>query len=72
MGDDPEPGMIEDMGLSKDDLLQLTASYDDTMAALRKRTISEGKFAWQLMTQERVRADDPTTPRDQRRSVPRV
>jgi hypothetical protein len=61
VGDDPEPGMIEDMGLTKDDLLQLTASYEATMAALRKRTISEGKFAWQLMTQERVRADDPTT-----------
>ena len=61
VGDDPEPGMTEDMGLTKDDLLQLTASYEATMAALRKRTISEGKFAWQLMTQERVRADDPTT-----------
>eukprot|EP00662_Eupelagonemidae_sp_cell21_P023342 gene23342-34547_t len=42
--------MNEDMGLTKGDLLQLTASYNANMLALRNRTLSEGKFAWQLLT----------------------
>ena len=33
VGDDPEHGMIKDMGLTPSDLLQLTASYTATMAA---------------------------------------
>ena len=41
--------MNEDMGLTKGDLLQLTASYDANMRALRNRTLAEGKYAWQLM-----------------------
>ena len=61
VGDDPEPGMNEDMGLTKAQLLQLTASYDATMAILRNRTLARGKFAWQLMTSESVRASDPAT-----------
>jgi hypothetical protein len=56
VGDDPEPGMIEDMGLTTNDLLQLTASFNANMDALRNRTLREGKFAWQLLTYERVRA----------------
>ena len=50
VGDDPEPGMIADMALTKADLLQLTASFNANMMALRNRTLAEGKFAWQLMT----------------------
>jgi|EP01049_Picozoa_sp_SAG25_P010232 hypothetical protein len=53
--------MIQDMGLTKQDLLQLTSSYDANMLALRNRTLAEGKFAWQLMTEESVRATDPAT-----------
>ena len=60
VGDDPEPGMIQDMGLTKADLLQLTASFEANMMALRNRTIKEGKFAWQLMTNERV-GDSPSS-----------
>ncbi len=48
--------MIEDMGLTKDDLLQLSASFEANMMALRNRTLKEGKFAWQLMTNEHVGA----------------
>ena len=42
------------MGLTKADLLQLTSSFEANMMALRNRTLQEGKFAWQLMTSERV------------------
>ena len=52
--------MIQDMGLTKADLLQLTASFEANMMALRNRTIKEGKFAWQLMTNERV-GDSPSS-----------
>ena len=44
VGDDPEAGMLADMGLTKADLRQLTASYDATMAVLRNRTVAAGKF----------------------------
>jgi|EP01043_Picozoa_sp_COSAG02_P066818 hypothetical protein len=60
VGDDPEAGMIEDMGLTKADLLQLTASFEANMMALRNRTLKEGKFAWQLMTSEHVGATPST------------
>jgi hypothetical protein len=56
VGDDPEPGMIKDMGLTKDELLQLTASYDATMLVLVNRTLAAGKFAWQLTGSAHVRA----------------
>ena len=59
VGDDPEKGMIQDMGLSKEELLQLTASYEANMLALRNRTLAEGKFAWQLLTAEHVSATNP-------------
>lgn len=62
VGYDPEPGMNEDMGLTKEDLLQLTASYNANMLALRARTLAEGKFAWQLMTYEHVRTSGSSTP----------
>mmetsp|Transcript_894 Transcript_894/g.2044 ORF Transcript_894/g.2044 Transcript_894/m.2044 type:complete len:441 (-) Transcript_894:36-1358(-) len=39
----------EDMGLTKTDLEQLTASYLANMAALRNATIAAGKFAWQML-----------------------
>lgn len=57
VGDDPEKGMLADMGLTSADLLQLTASYNANMLALRNRTLAAGKFAWQLLTSERVPAD---------------
>eukprot|EP00039_Didymoeca_costata_P021308 m.344156 g.344156 ORF g.344156 m.344156 type:complete len:509 (-) comp23899_c0_seq1:13-1539(-) len=60
VGDDPEKGMVEDMGLTKSDLLQLTASYQANMLALRNRTLKAGKFAWQLMTGEHVSVSEPT------------
>ena len=54
VGDDPEPGMLDDMGLTKEDVLQLTTDFEANMMALRNRTLKEGKFAWQLMTNEKV------------------
>lgn len=36
--------------------IRLTASFDANMMALRKRTLKEGKFAWQLMSPEHVSA----------------
>lgn len=44
---DSPAGTVEDMGLSKADLAQLTASYDANMAALQAEVLSRGKFAWQ-------------------------
>merc|ERR1711920_569626 len=55
VGDDPTPGMNDDMGLTTSNLLQLTASYDANMLALRNRTLAEGKFWWQLMGNMHVR-----------------
>jgi len=59
VGDDPYPHMVQDMGLSKTDLLQLSASYQATMDVLINRTLAAGKFAWQLMGQKNVRATNP-------------
>ena len=56
VGDDPYKNMVQDMGLSKADLLQLTASYDATMTALINRTLASNKFAWQLMGGAHVRS----------------
>ena len=39
----------EDMGLSQQDLVQLTADYLDNMAALRNATLSAGKYTWQML-----------------------
>jgi hypothetical protein len=39
----------QDMGLTPADLLQLTASYTATMAAVRQRALQEGKFSWQML-----------------------
>ena len=43
------PNTSTDIGLTTADLEQLTASWTANMDALKERTISEGKFAWQLM-----------------------
>jgi len=64
VGDDPYPNMVPDMGLSQVDLLQLTASYQATMATLINRTIAAGKFAWQLMGTAQVRTTTPATCKD--------
>jgi len=39
----------EDMGLKKQDLIQLTTDYQKNMAALRNATLAAGKFAWQML-----------------------
>lgn len=46
---DVMPNTTEDMGLTKEDFKQLTASYKTNMEALKAKTIAEGKFAWQMM-----------------------
>jgi len=43
------PNTTQDMGLTQDDLDQLTASFNENMAALQARTIKEGKFSWQML-----------------------
>jgi hypothetical protein len=43
------PNTTQDMGLTQDDLDQLTASYNLNMAALKARTLAEGKFSWQML-----------------------
>lgn len=48
MGDNTQ-NATQDMGLTPADLLQLTASYESTMALLRNRTLAEGKFSWQML-----------------------
>lgn len=47
MGDNTVNATI-DMGLTPADLLQLTSSYNATMAELRARTLAVGKFSWQV------------------------
>ena len=59
VGDDPYPNMNTDMGLTKADLLQLTASFQTNMQALINRTLAEGKFAWQLTTSAGVTTSSP-------------
>lgn len=39
----------EDMGLTKADLQQITDAWNANMAALKKRTLQEKKFAWQML-----------------------
>ena len=46
MGDNT-PNATQDMGLTPADLQQLTASYTANMAAVRARTLQEGRFSWQ-------------------------
>ena len=48
MGDNTA-NATQDMGLTSADLLQLTASYEATMAVVRNRTLAEGKFSWQML-----------------------
>ena len=55
MGDNT-PNATEDMGLTQQDLAQLTASYRANMAVLANRTIASGRFAWQLFDQQSVRS----------------
>ena len=46
---DQMPRTCEDMALSKQDLVQLTADYQDNMEALRNATLAAGKFSWQML-----------------------
>eukprot|EP00658_Telonema_sp_P-2_P085890 TRINITY_DN9895_c0_g1_i5.p1 TRINITY_DN9895_c0_g1~~TRINITY_DN9895_c0_g1_i5.p1 ORF type:complete len:460 (-),score=90.67 TRINITY_DN9895_c0_g1_i5:266-1645(-) len=46
---DQVPHTCEDMGLTQQDLAQLTLDYRKNMGALREATLSAGKFAWQMM-----------------------
>ena len=48
MGDNT-PNATRDMGLTPAQLLQLTADYEATMAELRLRVLSAGKFSWQML-----------------------
>ena len=41
--------MANDTGLAMDDWATITGAYHTNMDALRKATLSAGKFAWQLM-----------------------
>lgn len=43
------PNTSTDIGLTTADLEQLTASWTANMDALKERTLSEGKFAWQML-----------------------
>ena len=45
---DQVPGTCEDMGLTSQDLEQLTTDYLKNMAALRNATLKSGKFSWQV------------------------
>ena len=48
MGDNTK-NATEDMGLTNADLIQLTNSYTANMATLVNRTLSAGKFSWQML-----------------------
>lgn len=43
------PQTCQDMGLTTDDLIQLTKDYEINMAALRTAVLNMGKFAWQML-----------------------
>lgn len=46
---DAVPNVTEDCGLTKDDLIQGTNAWATNMEALKKYTLSKGKFAWQML-----------------------
>eukprot|EP00035_Acanthoeca_spectabilis_P023004 m.447099 g.447099 ORF g.447099 m.447099 type:complete len:428 (+) comp19468_c0_seq1:101-1384(+) len=46
---DQVPQTCQDMGLTTDDLIQLTKDYEINMAALRTAVLNMGKFAWQML-----------------------
>ena len=41
--------IVEDTGMTPNDLAQITASYWENMAALEAETLSRGKFSWQML-----------------------
>jgi hypothetical protein len=43
------PHLVDDTGMTKDDLVSITASYNANMAALQNYTIAQGKFSWQML-----------------------
>ena len=43
------PNTCEDMGLTPDDLVQLTDSYRANMGALRNATLAAKRFSWQML-----------------------
>ena len=46
--EDYAPGMTEDVGLTRPQLLAITAAYNATVAELYRRTLARGKIAWQM------------------------
>ena len=47
--DSSEGRIVNDTGMTKGDLTQITASYWANMAALQAETLSRGKFSWQML-----------------------
>jgi len=51
-GNFPDAGsgkIVEDTGMTDADLTQITAAYNINMEALKKETLSRGKFSWQML-----------------------
>lgn len=51
-GDFPDASagrIVEDTGMSTADLVSITAAYDTNMEVLQEYTLSQGKFAWQML-----------------------
>eukprot|EP01079_Euglenida_sp_SAG-EU17-18_P006453 gene6453-6223_t len=46
--EDYAQGMVEDVGLTKQQLHDITSAYNATVAELYKRTLAQGKIAWQM------------------------
>lgn len=46
---DSMPGIVNDTGMSTQDLVSITADYNANMAALQEYTLTQGKFSWQML-----------------------
>ena len=46
--EDYAAGMVEDTGLTHDELLAITVGYNATIHELYKRTLAAGKIGWQM------------------------
>ena len=43
------PGIVNDTGMTTNDLVSITNSYNANMEALKNYTLSQGKFSWQML-----------------------
>jgi len=41
--------IVSDTGMTQDDLTHITDAYNENMEALKKETLSRGKFSWQML-----------------------